>query len=111
MPEYIAELKSKGIRFIPIVDPALVTNEPNYMPYVRGMQKDVWIKWPIDLNPQAQETVNRNMLGYVWPEGKVLFPDFFNNKTVQWWSDEIENYYQTLFKFEGLWIGKFSLVL
>ena len=46
------------------------------------MQKDVWIKWPRDLsiNPQISETVNRNMLGYVWPEGKVLFPDFFNNK-------------------------------
>ncbi|CAF0715427.1 unnamed protein product [Brachionus calyciflorus] len=103
-PEYINELKSKGIRFIPIVDPALVTNEPNYMPYVRGMQQDVWIKWPQDINPQAGETVNRNMLGYVWPEGKVLFPDFFHNKTIQWWADEIKNYYQSTLKFDGLWI-------
>lgn len=73
LPAYVDELKSKGIRFIPIVDPALVTNEPNYMPYVRGMKQDVWIKWPHDLNPQASETVNRNMLGYVWPEGLLKF--------------------------------------
>ncbi len=42
----------------------------------------------------------------VWPEGKVLFPDFFNNKTVDWWADEIKTYYDTVLKFDGLWIGK-----
>lgn len=61
------------MRFIPIVDPALVMNDPNYMPYVRGQQNGVWIKWPKDLNPQENETVNRTMLGYVWPEGLLLF--------------------------------------
>lgn len=104
LPDYVNELRSKGIRFIPIVDPALVTNEPDYQPYNRGMQSDVWIKWPQDINPQVSETVNRNMLGYVWPEGKVLFPDFFNNRTNQWWADEIKLYYQNVLKFDGLWI-------
>ncbi len=34
-PDYVNELKSRGIRFIPILDPALVTNENDYMPYIR----------------------------------------------------------------------------
>ena len=69
------------------------------------MQSDVWIKWDSDNNPQSGETVNRNMLGYVWPEGKVLFPDFFKNATIDWWSNEIAIYYNNMFKFAGLWIG------
>ena len=32
---YVDELKTKGIRFIPIVDPALVTNENDYLPFIR----------------------------------------------------------------------------
>lgn len=109
MPQYIDSIRANnGIRFIPIVDPALVTNEANYQPYQRGMQSDVWIKWDSDNNPQTQagETVNRNMLGYVWPEGKVLFPDFFKNATIDWWSNEIAIYYNNMFKFSGLWIGE-----
>lgn len=103
LPQYVDELKSKGIRFITILDPALVVND-NYGPYVRGDQLDVWIKWPADVNPQALETKNRNMLGYVWPEEKVLFPDFFQNNTVDWWSNEIKLYYDNTLKFSGLWI-------
>lgn len=109
LPDYVKQLYSQyGIRWIPIVDPALVTNEPDYMPYQRGMQSDVWVKWPDDNNPQTQagETVNRNMLGYVWPEGKVLFPDFFKPAAIDWWSNEIQIYYNTLFNFSGLWIGE-----
>ena len=52
LPQYVDELKRQGIRFITILDPALVTNN-NYEPYVWGNQLDVWIKWPSNNNPQV----------------------------------------------------------
>lgn len=103
LPDYVNELKSRGIRFITILDPALVANN-NYEPYARGNAKDIWIKWPADMNPQFGETNSRSMLGYVWPEEKVVFPDFFLNSTIDWWSNEIKLYYDNELKFSGLWI-------
>jgi hypothetical protein len=35
LPQFVDQFRSQGFRFIPIVDPALVT-ESNYMPYIRG---------------------------------------------------------------------------
>ena len=40
-------------------------SDPTYLPYTRGQLQQVWIQWPSNLNPQASETGNRNMLGYV----------------------------------------------
>ena len=54
--------------------------EPNYDTYLEGKKNDIYIKWPADQNPQKNETIdNKNefMVGYVWPEGKAVFPDFF----------------------------------
>lgn len=104
LPSYIDQLKLQGIKFIIIIDPALIISEPNYGPYLRGQSQDVWIKWPKTTNPQFSETGNQNMLGYVWPQGKVVFPDFFINKTIDWWSQEIKLFYDTTIKFDGLWI-------
>lgn len=108
LPQYVDQLKNEGIKFIIIIDPALNTEVPGYQPYIRGQQQDVWIKWPANNNPQYWETGNQNMLGYVWPEGKTVFPDFFLNRTISWWSNEIKLFYNTI-KFDGLWIGKRSI--
>jgi alpha-glucosidase (family GH31 glycosyl hydrolase) len=43
-------------------------------------------------------------LGYVWPEGKTVFPDFFKEKTKVWWKREIKDQYDNMLKFDGLWI-------
>ena len=40
------------------------------------------------------------MLGYVWPDGKTAFPDYFKNTTQKWWISEIVKHYKTL-KFDG----------
>ena len=67
---------------------------------------DVWIKWPSLDNPQVNESKGNNtvMLGYVWPIGKAAFPDFFNERTKQWWKNEIVNHYKNTLTFDGLWI-------
>lgn len=39
----------------------------------------------------------------VWPKGKVVFPDFFLNRTEDLWSDLIVKHYDSI-TFDGLWI-------
>ena len=78
----------------------------NYTQFEHGIQKDVYIKWPVQegQNPQLNElnsTSNPYLLGYVWPEGKVVFPDFFNPNAQNWWIDEITKYYQSTLTFDG----------
>jgi hypothetical protein len=57
-------------------------------------------------NPQKDEIKGNNiyMLGYVWPEGKAVFPDFFLQNAKDWWRDEILLHFKTI-SFDGLWIG------
>ncbi|CAF4731027.1 unnamed protein product [Rotaria socialis] len=68
-----------------------------------GQRDNIWIKWPTRRNVQYSETGNRNMVGYVWPDGKTVFPDFFYPPAKQWWKSQVVNYYSQL-KFDGLWI-------
>ncbi|CAF0846134.1 unnamed protein product [Adineta steineri] len=103
LPEYVDWLHTQGMRFITILDPAIDSEEPDYSVYSEGQKDDIWIKWPVDKNIQFNETKNRNMLGYVWPVGKTVFPDYFYPPAKEWWKNQILNYYQQL-KFDGLWI-------
>ncbi|XP_014665000.1 PREDICTED: sucrase-isomaltase, intestinal-like [Priapulus caudatus] len=104
LPEYVDQLKREGVHFTIILDPALITNVSGYEPYQRGTEQDVWIKWPTGTSPDEEETGNDYMLGYVWPRGKVVFPDFLKASTQQWWQDEIVKYYKETLKFDALWI-------
>ncbi|CAF3630946.1 unnamed protein product [Adineta steineri] len=103
LPEYVDWLHALGMKFITILDPAIDSEAKNYDVFTRGQQKDIWIKWPTHRNIQFNETGNRNMLGYVWPDGKTVFPDFFYPPAKEWWKSEILAYYSKL-KFDGLWI-------
>ncbi|CAF1070902.1 unnamed protein product, partial [Didymodactylos carnosus] len=103
LPKFVDSLHDQGMKFITILDPAIDSEQENYPPYSNGQAKDIWVKWPKDKNLQFNETGNRNMLGYVWPLGKTVFPDYFNPAAIAWWKSEILNYHQKL-KFDGLWI-------
>ena len=48
LPNYFRELQSRGMHGVPILDPALVIDRGNlnYKPYLSGLSKDVYIKWP-----------------------------------------------------------------
>ncbi|CAF3413409.1 unnamed protein product [Rotaria sp. Silwood1] len=103
LPEYVDWLHDQGMKFITILDPAIDSEEANYSVYTEGQKVDIWIKWPHHRNLQFNETGNRNMLGYVWPNGKTVFPDFFYPPAHQWWKSQIVDYH-TKVKFDGLWI-------
>ncbi|XP_019358783.1 PREDICTED: sucrase-isomaltase, intestinal [Gavialis gangeticus] len=121
LPKLVDKMKAEGMRFIIILDPAISGNETNYPAYTRGLQNDVFIKWP-----DSSDIV----WGKVWPDypnvivneslpwetqvelyrAYAAFPDFLRNTTAQWWEMEIREYYanpnqpEKSVKFDGLWI-------
>ncbi|XP_014679927.1 PREDICTED: sucrase-isomaltase, intestinal-like [Priapulus caudatus] len=91
------------MRFIIILDPAIISNVSAYEPYNSGIAEDVFVKWAEGRSPDRDEYNNDNMLGYVWPTGKTVFPDFFLERTQQWWKDLIVKERQKL-NFDAIWI-------
>uniref|UniRef100_A0A8C0ZX56 Sucrase-isomaltase, intestinal n=1 Tax=Castor canadensis TaxID=51338 RepID=A0A8C0ZX56_CASCN len=117
----IEEMKKNGMRFILSLDPAISGNETHYLPFARGQENNVFIKWP---------DTNDIVWGKVWSElpnvnvdesldqetqlklyrAHVAFPDFLRNSTAVWWKKEIEELHsnprepEKSLKFDGLWI-------
>ncbi|XP_072508617.1 uncharacterized protein [Notamacropus eugenii] len=121
-PNLINRMKEAGMRVILILDPAISGNETqSYPAFTRGLQEDVFIKWPDDSDI---------VWGKVWPDlpnvtvnasldwdtqveiyrAHVAFPDFFRNSTVTWWKRELRELHnnptepQKSLKFDGIWI-------
>ncbi|KAF4521826.1 hypothetical protein B566_EDAN012483 [Ephemera danica] len=93
LPAYVDEKRSQGMRYVPIVDPAIASGRVGYETYDRGLASNSYIRLE---NGDV-------LLGNVWPPEPVSFPDFFRSNTSAWWTEEIRLFYQTL-KFDGLWI-------
>ncbi|XP_052028801.1 putative maltase-glucoamylase-like protein FLJ16351 [Apodemus sylvaticus] len=117
----INQMKTHGMRFILILDPAISGNETQYLTFIRGQEDNVFIKWP---------NSNDIVWGKVWAElpnvnvdasldhetqvklyrAYVAFPDFLRTSTAAWWKNEIKELYsnslepQNSLKFDGLWI-------
>uniref|UniRef100_A0ABK0LR68 Maltase-glucoamylase 2 n=1 Tax=Rattus norvegicus TaxID=10116 RepID=A0ABK0LR68_RAT len=115
----INQMKTNGMRFILVLDPAISGNETHYLTFTRGQENNVFIKWPDS---------NDIVWGKVWPElpnvnvdgsldletqlklyrAYVAFPDFLRSSTASWWKKEIEELYsnprepQKSLKFDGL---------
>jgi alpha-glucosidase len=83
-------------QYIVMIDPA-VAYQPNqnYGAYDRGVQDGVFLKFPNGTLFQ----------GVVWP-GPTVFPDWFHPKATQYWTGEIERFFdpKTGIDIDGLWI-------
>ncbi|XP_052774040.1 sucrase-isomaltase, intestinal-like isoform X2 [Mya arenaria] len=102
---YFKELQAGGMHIIIILDPTLISNMTNYEPYDRMTSTNSNIRW--DTNeyvPLDSKNNKSDLLGYVWPNGKVVFPDFFKNSTHQMWEELIVKHHNTKLTFDGLWI-------
>uniref|UniRef100_A0A915E5B5 P-type domain-containing protein n=1 Tax=Ditylenchus dipsaci TaxID=166011 RepID=A0A915E5B5_9BILA len=109
-PVLAQRLHQEGMHLILIFDPAI---QVDYEVFERALQKNAsFIKWPRkdlvprdiqDMYPLAKNTTV--MLGKVWPERHVAFPDFLDPtaKTSQWWTDEFVDFHKKL-PFDGIWI-------
>ncbi|RUT38431.1 DUF5110 domain-containing protein [Paenibacillus anaericanus] len=83
------ELKSLGIRIIPIVDPG-VKKDPKYTVYQEGVRENHFIK----------KLEGDIFLGEVWP-GISAFPDFTEDRTSEWWGEQ--HRYYTELGIQGIW--------
>ncbi|NWS64267.1 MGA protein, partial [Chunga burmeisteri] len=121
LPDLIKKIQEEGMRFILILDPAISGNETDYPAFTRGLEKDVFIKWP---------NTDDIIYAKVWPDlpnvevndslawetqvelyrAYAALPDFFRNSTTEWWMREITEVYSNphnasrSLKFDGLWI-------
>lgn len=109
------------MRFIIILDPTISGNETNYPTFSRGVDNDVFMKWPnsndiiyskvwpflpnVQVNESLPEQTQIQLFG-----AHAAFPDFLRNSTVEWWKREIMEFYNNptdpskSIKFDGLWI-------
>ncbi|WP_085524588.1 glycoside hydrolase family 31 protein [Tuberibacillus sp. Marseille-P3662] len=85
----VQDLKEKGIRTVPIVDPG-VKEDPEYGLYQEGILGDLFCKY-LD---------GRIFFGDVWP-GNSAFPDFTNQAVRRWWGQKHQFY--TDLGIEGIW--------
>ncbi|MBP1972075.1 glycoside hydrolase family 31 protein [Cohnella thailandensis] len=85
----VEELRSQGIRVVPIVDPG-VKADPEYRVFQEGVREGMFCGY---LDGQL-------FYGQVWPE-KSVFPDFTDGKVREWWGD-LHSFYSEL-GIEGIW--------
>jgi alpha-glucosidase len=85
----IKELREKGIRVVPIVDPG-VKKDSRYSIYQEGVKQDFFCKY----------IEGDIYYGDVWP-GTSAFPDFTDEKVRNWWGDNHQFYIKL--GIEGIW--------
>ncbi|KAJ2642413.1 hypothetical protein IW137_002732, partial [Coemansia sp. RSA 1287] len=91
MKKQLDALHARGQKMVLITDPAIHVDDA-YGTFVRGRDQDVFIK-----NADGSLYV-----GQVWP-GYTVFPDWFAANTSEWWSDELQRYFDML-PIDGMWI-------
>ncbi|KAI6063234.1 Maltase-glucoamylase, intestinal-like protein [Aix galericulata] len=109
-------------------DPTISGNETDYLTFSRGVEDDVFIKWPntndiiyskvwpflpnVTVNESLPEQTQIQLYG-----AHAAFPDFLRNSTVEWWKREILEFYDNprnssqSVKFDGLWIVSVEMCL
>lgn len=65
-----------------------------YPPYDEGVRDGIFI-----LNASSQQP----FVGKVWNPGSTVWPDFSNEKTLDYWTRQFKNFHQKL-PFDGAWI-------
>jgi alpha-glucosidase len=86
----LKDLKSKGRRIVPILDPG-VKQQKGYPVYDDGRRRDIFCR-----NPQGGE-----FIGLVWP-GETAFPDFSMPEGRAWWARHVQAFGEQ--GIDGAWI-------
>ncbi|XP_072044621.1 lysosomal alpha-glucosidase-like isoform X1 [Amphiura filiformis] len=93
LADLVNDLHANGQHYMMITDPGISNLHPgSYPPYDTGLQNGVFVT----------SDDGKPLIGKVWP-GTTAFPDFFNPKTKQWWTDTVKTFHKTV-PFDGMWI-------
>ena len=113
LPQFVTEAATKGLRFIPILDPAINTEKgDSYHTHINALANNVYITWANESlqpdnnctsSPGNCQPLSNIMLAYVWPDGRTAFPDFFKESTVNWWHQELQTFHNEI-SYHGIWI-------
>uniref|UniRef100_A0A158P7E8 Gal_mutarotas_2 domain-containing protein n=1 Tax=Angiostrongylus cantonensis TaxID=6313 RepID=A0A158P7E8_ANGCA len=107
---YVSELHSRGMRTVLIFDPAI---QVDYESFERAMDQNArFIEW--EREDQVMHSIQEKyplvantkiMLGVVWPDRHVAFPDFFDTteNTTKWWIQEFVRFRKQV-PYDGIWI-------
>ncbi|XP_077974484.1 lysosomal alpha-glucosidase-like [Styela clava] len=95
LPSLVKNLHSHRQHYVMIVDPGISSDQPkgSYSPFDDAVASHVLVKDSV-----TQEPVN----GVVWP-GNVVFPDFTNPATTEYWHKQLSLFHQSV-EFDGVWI-------
>lgn len=67
--------------------------ERNNSLYVSGLEKDIYVKWPNNMQPYDKDNLGTNeMISWCWPNGKLMYPDYMNSNTHDWWFEVIREF-------------------
>ncbi|XP_023614656.1 LOW QUALITY PROTEIN: probable maltase-glucoamylase 2 [Myotis lucifugus] len=104
-------MKKNGTRFVLVLNPGISRNETKYLPFTRGQENNVFIKWPNSSDIVWGEVDWEEMpsvLLFQMYKAHIAYPDFLRNSTAAWWKEEIRKLYTNpkSLKFDGLWIDK-----
>lgn len=77
LPDFISDLHSKDMHYIPIIDAGVAKRSSGYDVYTDGVDKDIFIKAPVGEGDEI-------FTGQVWPND-AAFPDFFAEGASEWW--------------------------
>ncbi|UJR37339.1 hypothetical protein I4U23_030047 [Adineta vaga] len=95
LPDLVRALQSDGKHYVNIIDPGISSTQPagSYPPYDDGRSQEIFVTKYNSTEPTA---------GEAWP-GAVVFPDFTNPKTVDWWTRTAAAFHERI-PFDGMWI-------
>ncbi|KAH8919533.1 glycoside hydrolase family 31 protein [Atractiella rhizophila] len=95
LQEIVAKLHANGQQYIQMIDPAIGIRPQLSGTYDRGKAADIFLK----------ESNGTDHIGIVWP-GAVVWPDWFNPKTNEFWTNEFAQFYHkdTGIDIDGAWI-------
>ncbi|XP_034184315.1 lysosomal alpha-glucosidase [Osmia lignaria lignaria] len=96
LPEFVNELHSRGMHYIPLIDAGISGSEMNgsYLPYEEGLKEGIFVK---------DNATNRPFVGKVWNLVSTVWPDFTNPKTQGYYLRMMRDMHNK-FAYDGAWI-------
>ncbi|XP_076282313.1 lysosomal alpha-glucosidase [Lasioglossum baleicum] len=95
LPQFLEELHSKGMHYIPLIDAGISASETNgtYLPYDEGIKEDIFVK----------DEKGEPFIGKVWNYGSTVWPDYTHPKTPDYLLRMMSNMHNN-FAYDGAWI-------
>ncbi|EPS36110.1 hypothetical protein H072_10434 [Dactylellina haptotyla CBS 200.50] len=90
--EHVEQMHKDNHKLVAILDPGVKCNIPNYKPWSRGAELDIFIK---------NGNTKKYFVGKVWP-GHVVFPDWIHPRIQEYWTEMLRDWLKIM-PVDGIW--------